>query len=219
MASVSPFDLVAAHQRDDLAQLLATEPALAASRNADGASLLAFCAYMGDADALALVRGALPTIDPHEAIIVGDRARLEAALAAGWDPEALAPDGFTPLALSVFFRQSAIFELLLPLTRDVNARAKNAQQVAALHAAAAVRDNAAVERLLRAGADPNLPQQQGFVALHTAAMHGDASMTALLLLFGATPDLADANGKTAADHALANGHAWLAQRITASATR
>ena len=214
---MSPFDLVAAHKRDDLAHLLAEDPTLAASRNGDGASLLAFCAYMGDADALALVRSALPSIDPYEAIIVGDRARLEAALHDGWDPNSLAPDGFTPLALSVFFRQPDLFDLLLPLTSDVNVRAKNGQQVAALHAAAAVRDIGAVEKLLRAGAQPDLPQQQGFVALHTAAMHGDAAMTGMLLLFGASPRLADASGKTAADHARAQGHEWLAQRIALSA--
>jgi ankyrin repeat protein len=212
---MNPFDLVAGHQRDELSQLLVASPALAASRNGDGASLLAFCAYMGDADALALVRSALPAIDPYEAIVVGDRARVEAALAEGWDPDSLAPDGFTPLALSVFFRKPELFDLLLPLTRDVNARAKNRQQVAALHAAAAARDIGAVEKLLRAGAQPDLTQQQGFVALHTAAMHGDAVMTGVLLLFGASPGLADASGKTAADHARAQGHEWLARRIAA----
>ena len=214
---MNPFDLVTGHQRDEFAQLLGANPAAAASRNADGASLLAFCAYVGDADALALVRGALPAIDPYEAIIVGDRIRVEAALHDGWDPNSLAPDGFTPLALAVFFRQPDLFDLLLPLTRDVNVRARNGQQVAALHAAAAVRDIGAVEKLLRAGAQPDLPQQQGFVALHTAAMHGDAAMTGVLLLFGASPGLAETSGKNAADHARAQGHEWLAQRIALSA--
>ena len=210
---MNPFDLVTGHQRDELAQMLGANPAMAASRNGEGASLLAFCAYRGDAEALGLVRSALPSIDPYEAIIVGDRVRLEAALRDGWDPNSLAPDGFTSLALSVFFHQPDLFDLLLPLTRDVNVRARNGQQVAALHAAAAVRDIGAVEKLLRAGAQPDLPQQQGFVALHTAAMHGDAVMTGVLLLFGASPGLADTSGKTAADHARAQGHEWLAQRI------
>ena len=217
--AVTPFDLVAGNKLDELQRLLAADPALAAARNADGASLLAFCAYTGNADALALVRKALPAIDPYEAIITGDRQRLGAAIAGGWDPDTLAPDGFTPLALAVFFRRPELFDLLLPLTRDVNARAKNSQQVAALHAAAAVRDIGAIEKLLRAGADPNLPQQQGFVALHTAAMHGDAAMTGLLLLFGASPALPDANGKTAADHARDKGHDWLAKRIEAMTAR
>lgn len=211
--TVTPFDLVAGNKLDELRRLLAADPALAATRNGDKASLLAFCAYMGNPDALALVREALPAIDPHEAIITGDRQRLEAAIAGGWDPETLAADGFTPLALAVFFRQPELFDRLLPLTRDLNARAQNPQQVAALHAAAAVRDIGAVEKLLRAGADPNLPQQQGFVALHTAAIHGDAPMTGLLLLFGASPGLRDASGKTAADHARSKGHDWLAERI------
>jgi len=119
----------------------------------------------------------------------------------------------------VFFRRPEIFDLLLPLTHEINACARNGQQVAALHAAAAVRDVAAVEKLLRAGADPDLPQQQGFVALHTAAMHGDAAMSGLLRLFDATPELRDANGKTAADHARDKGHEWLAERIEAMPVR
>src|SRR4051812_431758 len=101
---MSPFDLAAGHKVDELARLLAADPSLAASRNGDGASLLAFCAYVGDTDALALVRSMLPTIDPYEAVIVGDEARVEEALAGGWDADTLAPDGFTALALSVFFR-------------------------------------------------------------------------------------------------------------------
>lgn len=213
---MTPFELVNGSKLDELARLLAAEPTLAATRNADGASLLAFCAYMGNAEALAMVRKALSALDPYEAIITGDRQQLETAIAGGWDPDTLAPDGFTPLALAVFFRQPELFDLLLPLTRDINAQAKNGQQVAALHAAAAVRDTGAVEKLLRAGADPNLPQQLGFVALHSAAMHGDAVMTGLLLLFGASPELADASGKTAADHARDKGHDWLAKRIEAT---
>jgi ankyrin repeat protein len=213
---MTPFDLVAGNKLDELQRLLAAEPALAATRNADGASLLAFCAYMGNADALAAVRKALPALDPYEAIIAGDRRQLEAAIASGWDPDSPAPDGFTPLALAVFFRQPELFDLLLPLTRDINARARNGQQVAALHAAAAVRDIGAVEKLLRAGADPNLSQQQGFVPLHTAAIHGDAVMTGLLLLYGASPALTDASGKSAADHARDKGHDWLGERIEAA---
>lgn len=216
---MNPFDLVSGNKLDELGQLLAGDPAVAASRNRDGASLLAFSAYMGNAEATKLVRSALASIDPYEAIIVGDQERVEAALAVGWNPDSLAPDGFTPLGLAVFFRRPEIFDLLLPLTHEINACARNGQQVGALHAAAAVRDVAAVEKLLRAGADPDLPQQQGFVALHTAAMHGDAAMSGLLLLFDATPDLRDANGKTAADHARDKGHEWLAERLEAMPVR
>lgn len=210
---MTPFELVSSRDIAALRQLLADDQAAASTRNAEGASLLAFAAYNGNSEAVALIRSALPAIDPYEAIILGDEALVQSALEAGWDAETLASDGFTPLALAVFFRHAAIFDLLLPLTRDVNRRADNAQQVAALHAATAVRDAAAVEKLLRAGADPNLPQQKGFVALHTAAIHGDATIAGLLLLFGADPSQRDAAGRSSADHARSKGHDWLAARL------
>jgi ankyrin repeat protein len=207
------FDLIASRDADRLAAAIAADPNAAASRNAEGASALAFAAYSGNADAIALLRAAQPTIDPYEAIILGERKAVEAALAGGWDGNAKSPDGFTPLSLAAFFGRHDIFDRLLPLTRDVNERATNTQQVAALHAAAAVRSVPLVERLLRAGADPNLPQQQGFVALHTAAMHGDALLAGLLLLFGADLTLLDASGRSAAARARESGHDWLADRL------
>jgi uncharacterized protein len=214
---MSLFDLVGSRDNAALQEAIAKDAAAVATRNGEGASLLAFAAYMGNADAVSAIRAALPQIDAHEAIILGDIERVKAVLADGWDGNALSPDGFTPLALAAFFSRKDIFDLLLPLTKDVNQRATNSQQVAALHAAAAVRAIGAINLLLRAGADPNLPQQQGFVALHTAAMHGDALMAGLLLLFGADPALRDATGKSAANHARAGGHDWLAARLEAAA--
>jgi ankyrin repeat protein len=215
---MSLFDLVAARDTAALRDAITADASSIAIRNAEGASLLMFAAYNGNAEAAALIRAALPEIDPYEAIVIGENARVEAALAQGWDGNARSPDGFTPLALAAFFSRRDIFDLLLPVTRDVNERATNTQQVAALHAAAAVRSIPIVEKLLRAGADPNLPQQQGFVALHTAAMHGDAVLAGLLLLFGADRDRRDASGRSAADHARASGHDWLADRLLHAAT-
>jgi ankyrin repeat protein len=217
--TMSLFDLVTARSDDALKQALAADPAAARARNGEGASLLACAAYNGNTEAVALIRAALPEIDPYEAIILGEADRVTEALASGWDPNTRSPDGFTPLSLAAFFSRKEIFDQLLPLTRDVNARATNGQQVAALHAAAAVRAIGAVERLLRAGADPDLAQQQGFVALHTAGMHGDALLAGLLLLFGADPARRDGAGKSAADHARAAGHDWLADRLDRQTAR
>lgn len=213
---MSLFDSVAARDNAAVRDAIAADAASVAIRNAEGASLLAFAGYSGNAEAVALIRAALPAIDPYEAIIIGETARVEAALAQDWDGNSRSPDGFTPLALAAFFGRRDIFDLLLPRTRNVNEPATNAQQVAALHAAAAVRSIPIVEKLLRAGADPNQPQQQGFVALHTAAMHGDAVLAGLLLLFGADPERRDAGGRSAADHAREAGHGWLAERLLAA---
>lgn len=200
----------------DLAALdaaLAAEPALAGAANADGASLLSFAHYMGNAKAAEIIRRHKPELTPYETLITG--GDVGDHIASGWNPNTRSPDGFTPLALACFFKNSAAFDRLLPLTTDVNERATNAQQVAALHSAVAVKDNAAVEKLLRAGADPNLPQQQGFRPLNTTAQHGDAVGTGLLLLFGADPTLATDGGETPAETARKAGHSWLAERLPA----
>ena len=211
------FDLLAPGRLPELRDALALDPGEAKVRNASGASLLAQAVYMGNAEAATVVRDALPALDPHEAIMLGDTGSLRAAIDHGWDPNQLAPDGFTPLGLAAFFRQPEAFAILLPLTRDVNQQADNPQRVAALHAATAARDAAMVEQLLRAGADPNLAQAEGFLPIHVSAQHGDAAITGLLLLFGASPTAANGKGKSAIDHAREGGHAWLAERLAAIA--
>lgn len=51
--------------------------------------------------------------------------------------------------------------------------------------AAMMGDRAEVEKLLRSGADVNLPQGDGMTALHWAAENGDAGMVAMLVTAGA----------------------------------
>ncbi len=213
----NPFDLVAAGDLDGLRAALAHDPGLARTRHASGASLVAWAAYMGNAGAIAAVRAVAPDLDPYEAIIVGDAQALEAALAGGWDGNALSPDGFAPLALAAFFDNTAAFERLLPITTDVSQQAENPQRVAALHAATAKRNTGFVEKLLRAGASPDQPQADGFTPLHVAAQHGDTAIAALLVLFGADVKTRNAKGMDAAAHARAGGHEWLAARLEAFA--
>lgn len=200
-----PFSLVAGGDIEALQHLLAQDPALARQRLPSGASLLAWAAYTGMPGTLAVVRSALPELDPYEAIIVGDGTSLEAALAQGWDGNALSPDGFAPLALAAFFDNVAAFDRLLPMTRDVSRQAENPQRVAALHAATARRNAGVVEKLLRAGAEPDQAQADGFTPLHVAAQHGDTAITAMLLLFGADAKKQNAKGMDAAAHARTGG--------------
>jgi uncharacterized protein len=207
------FDMLAQGDIEAFTAALAADPAAAMTRNQAGASLLAYAAYHRNAEAVATVRAALPMIDPHEAIIVGDKATVEAALSGGWNPNARSPDGFTPLGLAAFFGHEDIFDLLLPMTADVNEQATNPQKVAAIHAAAAVHNAGMVLKLLRAGADPNLMQADGFSPLHSATQSGDAIMAGLLVLFGADPQLKNAKGHDAIAQARAAGHEWLAERL------
>lgn len=211
--ATDPFVLVTSNDLDGLRAALSHDPQIARARHPSGASLVAWAAYMGNVGAIAAVRAQVPELDPHEAIILKDGERLEAALAGGWDANALSQDGFTPLGLAAFFDNAEAFELLLPLTRDVNAAAQNPQKVAALHAATAKRNAHFVEKLLRAGADPGQAQADGFTPLHVAAMHGDTAIVGLLLLFGADPKQRNAKGEDAVAHARAGGHEWLAERL------
>ena len=212
------FDLLAQGRLPELRDALASDPAAAKVRNALGASLLAQAAYMGSFEAIALIRAALPRLDPYECVILGDVDGVRAALDNGWDVNAPSPDGFSALGLAAFFKRPEIFDILLPLTRDVNRQANNPQRVAALHAATAVGSATMVEKLLRAGADPNLPQADGFLPIHVSAQHGDAVITGLLLLFGTDPKARNGKGKSATDHAREGGHKWLADRLAVMAS-
>ncbi len=212
-AMVDPFELVAQGDLEGLRAALAHEPELANLRHASGASLVAWSAYMGNVGAISAIRAVAAELDPYEAIILGDGEALTAALAGGWDGNALSPDGFAPLALAAFFDNGFAFDQLLPITRDISRQAENPQKVAALHAATAKRNVVLVERLLRAGAQADQAQADGFTALHVAAQHGDAAIVGLLLLFGADPRLTNAKGLDAAAHARAGGHEWLANRL------
>jgi ankyrin repeat protein len=212
-AMSDPFDLVASGDLDGLRAALAHEPGLARARHASGASLVAWSAYMGNVGAIAAVRAISTDLDPYEAIILGDGDALTAALAQGWDGNALSPDGFAPLALAAFFDNAVAFDKLLPITSNVSRQADNPQRVAALHAATAKRNAGLVERLLRAGADPDQEQADGFTPLHVAAQYGDAAIAGLLLLFGADPRKTNAKGLDAAAHARSGGHEWLATQL------
>jgi ankyrin repeat protein len=207
------FDLLAKGQITELGAALEADPQLAASRNTSGASLLAWAYYVGQPDAAALIRPHLGALDPYDAIIFGDADGVRAALNGSWDGNALSSDGFTPLGLAAFFNRPEIFDLLLPVTKDVSQQAENPQRVAAIHAATAMRNARMVEKLLRAGARPDQVQADGFTALHAAAQHGDAAIVGMLILFGADPRLKNAKGQDAIDHARAGEHEWLAKRL------
>lgn len=208
-----PFELVSKGDVEGLKAALALDPSLIRMRHPQGASLVSWAAYMGNPAAIGAIREIPARLDAYEAIILGDEETLEQALAGGWDPNALSPDGFTPLGLAAFFDNVEAFELLLPLTRDVSQPAENPQKVAALHAATAKRNIAMVDKLLRAGADPNQVQADRFTPLHAAAMHGDTAIAGMLLLAGADITRRNAKGEDAATLARNAGHDWLASRL------
>ncbi|MGM9483879.1 ankyrin repeat domain-containing protein [Roseateles sp. NT4] len=208
------LDAIAQRNTDAALALADADPSLLSQRSAAGVSALTWAAYMSLSDLVAALRQRRGRPDFFEALILGETDVVESALAAGQDVNQLAPDGFTPLGLAVFFHHDGLALRLLEAGADVNAQANNAQRVAALHAAVARGNAAMVEELLKRGATVDLPQQQGVTPLQGAAGAGRADLVDLLRRAGADPHRLDDAGRDAAAHALAHGHAELARALT-----
>jgi ankyrin repeat protein len=137
-----------------------------------------------------------------EAVAVGDEGRVRALLAK--DPslvKSYSADGYPAAGLAIFFCHPALARQLIDAGADINAAARNAQKVAPIHAAAAVRDLDTMRLLLERGANPDARQQEGFTAMHSAGLHGNIEMAKLLIEHGADPNVKTDDGKTAADMA------------------
>ncbi len=170
--------------------------------------------YHGHAALAGLFRERGATLTFGEACALGDLPLVLAMLAD--DPARLhvnSEDGFPPLGLACFFRHPGVAQALIERGADVNAAADNALRVAPVHASAAVRDVATMQRLLEHGANANARQQMGYTALHTAAQHGDEVMVELLLAHGADPNLAGDDGRTPVDLATAAGQTEIMKRL------
>jgi ankyrin repeat protein len=208
------FELIEAGDVAGLRELLATDPALAASRRADGTSAILWARYQFELEAVEVLLAANPPLDAFEAAAIGRTAELEAALRR--DPgvaTAFAPDGFTALGLASFFGHLEAVDVLLAAGARVNDASQNPMRVAPLHSALAGGHAEIVERLLAAGADVNAVQADGYTPLHETAQNGDEAMAEQLLATGADPTARLDNGFTPADSARAAGHAALADRL------
>ena len=142
---------------------LAIDPAAAEARDEQGISALLFALYHRQEDLARAIRSSLSATDLWEAAALGEVDRLRALLDA--EPEAagrFSADGFTPLHLAAFFRRAETLRLLLQRGADPDAVARNPMSVRPLHSAVAGGDEACVEELLAAGADPDGRQQKGF---------------------------------------------------------
>ena len=218
--AVAFFDAIKSGSLDEVRRLVGQQPALAGTRDANGVSGILTAVYHRRPEvAAALVEMGAP-VDIFEASALGLVDRV-AALVKG-DParvSAYATDGFYPLGLAAFFGQLEVVRLLIAEGADIRATARNPFKVQPVHAAAASRNLDILRAVLEAGADPNIPQQQGFVPLHEAASSGNREMAELLVRHGANPRLANEAGKTSIDLARDKGHpdlvAWLVAMVGA----
>lgn len=207
------FDAIRANDLAALRAIVEADRDALSRRSPQGVTPLLYAAYSERPALVAYLRDEAPALDFFEACVVGDVAGVKRFLARGTDVDLRSPDGFTPLGLSVFFRQPDVARLLVEAGADVDAKANNSLQVAPIHAAVARSDLATLQLLLEAGANPDLTQQRLMRPIHEASAAGNLPVVAMLLLFGADPVARNEEGKTPADFARDAGHAALADRL------
>lgn len=194
-----------------VARAIIADPSSAVTTTTAGVSPLLLACYHHRPDLVAAICPHTGDLDVFEAAATGDCERLRMLLDG--DPgagDAMAPDGFFPLALAAFFGHVDAVTLLLEHGVAVHRRAANPTQVQAIHSAAAAGRSDIVAALLDHGADANARQQGGATPLLAAAMRGAGEMTSLLLEAGADPSLAADDGRTPAMLAAESGHHDLA---------
>ena len=210
------FDAIKAGKVDEVKQLVQQNPSLTQAKDATGASAILVAAYNMKPEVVTALLELGAPVDIFEASVLGKVDRIEEILKTSpARASEYAPDGFTPVALAAFFGQPAAVRALIAAGADVNAPAKNPLKVAALHAAVAGGKLEIVEALLRAGANPNAQQQQGFRPIHEAGTRANRALAELLLSHGADPSLPNDTGTNAIDLAREKGHTDFADWLNA----
>lgn len=212
------MSLIEAIKRRDLdaaRRALAADPDAAAERDEDGVSALLLALYSRQPLIVDEIARRRAELDVFEATAAGHLARVRDLVAR--DPglvNALAADGFTPLALAAHYQRGEVVAFLLDAGADPNLPSRNAMQVRPIHSAVAGGpDVDIVRRLLDAGADVNVRQRQGFTALHSAARNGVLAQVELLLERGAEVEASTDDARTALSYAEEGGHQAVAARL------
>ncbi len=152
------------------------------------------------------------TINPEivmQAALNGDAGSISKAIENGYNVNATDQEQHTALMMAAYNGHSKIVEMLLDNEATVDAR-DNQHRTALMYASTGP-FNESVKLLLKAGADPNLiDNDEHFTALMFAAAEGQKEVVSTLLKHGANKTLLDVDGESAYDFALANGHAEVA---------
>jgi uncharacterized protein len=207
------FDAIRQGDADQVRELLANDPVLAASRTPEGATTVLWAVYTRHPELAPLLLGSRQP-DFFEACALGAAARAGELLAADRQlVEQYSGDGFTALGLACFFGHTEIARLLLDAGAGAGIPSRNALRVSPLHSAAAASHLALVDLLLRHGADPNAGESNGMTPLHTTAGNGNREIAAVLLRAGADRTRQSHDGRTPADIARQYGHPEIAAEL------
>ena len=159
--------------------------------------------------------GSSPDGTPLVFPALGDVPTLKALLEGGADPNRPGRQGASPLYQAVMEDKPAAVEVLLAYKADVNAgRTDNGYTPLQIAADRAYKP--AAELLLKAGADVNAVNKDGWVALCLAVMQKHLEMAQLLLAHNADPNARDKDGQTPLYHAVMDGQREMAELLLAN---
>jgi ankyrin repeat protein len=146
------FKLIDAGDAQGVRDVLAANPAAVAERDEQGLSVVMRAAYRRG-DVFEVVRAANPPLEPFDRIVVGESEGLPA-------PDAWTPDGFTPLHIAAFARNTEAARKLLEAGADPNAFATAPfARVTPLGTCAFAGADEVAKLLLEYGADPTLKEE------------------------------------------------------------
>jgi ankyrin repeat protein len=203
---------VAAGDAGLVAAYLERDPALAASRDERGRSVLAIACLAGRHEVAALLRRQLrqaPALDLVEAALAGDGERVQWWLgkAPGLVNE-LDATGFNAVHAATLAGKAALVMAMTVKGADFNALSADAPRRTPLRLAAEGPDDETADELVDLmagnGGDPNGEQGDGVTPLHAAAAAGRRESIRLLIWSGADASRLTPSGETAL--ALAERH-------------
>ena len=190
---------------------LSENPDLVAKRDAEGRTPILLALYFRNQPMAELIRERTTAPDLFEAAALGETDLVAELLdGAPGGANAIAPDGFGVLGLSVYFGRLETADFILKAGANPNTASANAFNVSPIHSAAAHLDSEKsfemVKLLLGGGADPNVSQAGGWTPLHQAAAHGREESAKLLVEHGASLTAKSDDGRTPLEMARAKGH-------------
>ncbi len=146
------------------------------------------------------------------AVLQDDRATFARTVVTVSQADESLAGGFTYLHIATLFGASAVFEYLMELGVSVDP-ADDTHQFTPLHFAAAAGRKEMVQRLIEAGANPELRTREGISLAHCAADSGDVRMMEWVITEGHPFRVSDNNGHRPLHYAAQAGYTAIVRQL------